>query len=63
MTAIDGVDFADAWGARMMTRFADQPTAVLSREHLIRNKRASGRTQDLADVEWLDGAADKPPRR
>ena len=29
--------------------------AVLSREHLIKNKRAAGRTQDLADVERLVG--------
>jgi hypothetical protein len=59
MTAIDGVDFAEAWPARMPTRFADQPTAVLSREHLIKNKRASGRTQDAADVEWLEAASGK----
>jgi hypothetical protein len=26
----------------------------LSREHMVRNKRASGRTQDLADAEWLE---------
>jgi hypothetical protein len=54
VTAIDGVNFAEAWPVRMLTKFADQPTAVLSREHLIQNKRASGRTQDLADVEWLE---------
>ena len=29
--------------------------AVLSREHLIENKRAAGRTQELADVERLVG--------
>ena len=38
----------------MLTKFADQQVAVLSREHLIQNKRASGRTQDLADIEWLE---------
>jgi hypothetical protein len=45
----------DLSSARFQTRFADQPAAVLSREHLILNKRASGRTQDLADIEWLEG--------
>jgi hypothetical protein len=55
LTAIDGVEFVEAWPARMLTKFADQPVAVLSREHLIKNKRASGRTQDLADVERLEG--------
>jgi hypothetical protein len=54
ITAIDGVSFDEAWSARLLTKFADQPAAVLSREHLIRNKRASGRTQDIADVEWLE---------
>jgi hypothetical protein len=54
VTSIDGVDFSEAWVARMQSRFADQPAHVLSRQHLIQNKRASGRTQDLADVEWLE---------
>jgi hypothetical protein len=54
ITAIDGVSFDEAWSARLLTKFADQPTAVLSREHLIRNKRTAGRAQDLADVEWLE---------
>jgi hypothetical protein len=54
ITVIDGVDFDEAWSARVRTEFADLPAAVLSREHLIKNKRASGRTQDMADVEWLE---------
>jgi hypothetical protein len=54
MTSIDGVSFAEAWPERLLTRFADQPVAVLSREHLIKNKRATGRTQDAADVERLE---------
>lgn len=54
ITAIDGVSFDEAWSARLETKFADQAVAVLSRDHLIRNKRATGRTQDLADVEWLE---------
>jgi len=55
LTAIDGVEFDEAWAARSMTHFADQPVNVLSRAHLIQNKRAAGRTQDLADVERLEG--------
>jgi len=54
ITAIDGVTFEEAWATKLETTFGDQPTAVLSREHLIRNKRATGRTQDLADLEWLE---------
>ncbi len=55
LTAIDGVDFDEAWPSRLNTQFADQPITVLSKEHLIKNKRATGRTQDLADVERLVG--------
>ena len=53
LTAIDGVDFSEAWPARLITKFDDQRIGVLSKEHLIKNKRATGRTQDLADVERL----------
>ncbi len=55
VTSIDGVAFDEAWPARVVTKFADQPVGVLSRKHLIQNKRASGQTQDLADLERLEG--------
>ena len=55
ITAIDGVSFEDAWLDRLRTKLGDVPACVLSREHLIKNKRASARIQDLADVEWLEG--------
>ena len=58
ITAIDGVEFDEAWPARLQTQFAGEPVAVLSREHLIRNKRATGRTQDQADVEWLESKSE-----
>jgi hypothetical protein len=58
LTAIDGVDFPEAWEARVGTRLGDVETLVISREHLLRNKRATGRLQDLADVERLEGRAD-----
>ncbi len=54
ITSISGVEFDEAWKTRVVTRFSDQEVAALSREHLIRNKRASGRTQDLADLEALE---------
>ena len=54
ITAIDGVEFDDAWPDRLEARFADQTVAVLSRKHLIVNKRAAGRDQDLVDVKWLE---------
>jgi len=38
-------------------RFAGESVGVLSIAHLSRNKRAVGRAQDLADVEWLEKSA------
>jgi len=58
LTAIDGVRFEDAWPARVATTFGGVPTTVLSREHLLQNKRASGRLQDLADIERLERGED-----
>ena len=55
ITSIEGVGFDAAWPARVLTKFADQPVGVLSKQHLIQNKRAAGRTQDLADLERLEG--------
>ena len=54
ITAIDGVQFADAWKGRVNAQFAGVDAAVLSVDHLIANKRAAGRLQDLADVERLE---------
>ena len=58
LTAIPAVEFGEAWADRLISEFEGEPVAVLSRELLIRNKTAAGRTQDLADVEWLE---ENPP--
>lgn len=51
LQAIDGVAFDDAWSARVEGFVEGEvPAHVISREHLIQNKLASGRPQDLADV-------------
>ena len=47
----------------MVSQFADQPVAVLSKEDLLKNKRAAGRAQDLADVERLEGSGKKCSRK
>ena len=54
LTSIDGVEFAEAWLGRMETDLDGVTVPVLSRDHLIRNKRAAGRPQDLADLAWLE---------
>jgi hypothetical protein len=53
LTSIDGVSFDEAWPAGVIATYGDQTLRVIGREHLIQNKRASGRPQDLLDVELL----------
>lgn len=56
LTGINGVQFADAWADRSQTTFGNVPVFIISRHHLIINKRAVGRLQDLADAEELERA-------
>jgi hypothetical protein len=60
ITAIDGVEFDDAWPDRIQASFADQTVGVLSRRHLILNKRTAAREQDLLDVKWLERNTGNP---
>ena len=54
ITRIDGVDFDSAWPDRLQAKLGGEIVPVLSRVHLIANKKAAGRLQDLADVERLE---------
>jgi len=58
ITAIDGVEFAEAWPDSLKTSFGGVPVFVISRHHLITNKKTSARLQDLADVEQLEAKGD-----
>ena len=60
ITNIDGVEFAEAWPDRFEALFGGVPAFVISRHHLIRNKRASARVQDVADVQQLESTQDRP---
>ena len=59
ITDIDGVEFAEAWTDRFETLFGGVPAFVISREHLIRNKKTAARLQDLADVQKLEASKDR----
>jgi hypothetical protein len=54
LISIDGVTFDEAWPQRMLVEIEGQTLAVLSRTHLLRNKKAVGRPKDLADAAWLE---------
>lgn len=58
LTAISGVDFDAAWSSRVGTVLDDLPVNLLGWEELLRNKRASGRQKDLADIEKLLAVAE-----
>ena len=54
MTSVSGLaSFEEAWAERVVQTVADLPLPFIGREALARNKRASGRKKDLADLEAL----------
>lgn len=55
MTGISGVSFAEAWKDRLQSRMLGIDVPFIGRDAFIRNKRASGRKKDLADIESLEG--------
>lgn len=61
LTGITGVVFADAWPRRKNVILEGITVPILGREDLIRNKQATGRPQDRADLESL-GVPDNPDR-
>jgi Nucleotidyl transferase of unknown function (DUF2204) len=54
LTSIDGVDFEDAWGRKIQSKYGDQVLYFISKEDLIQNKKASGRKKDLDDLNELE---------
>lgn len=54
LTSITAVSFDDAWENRVSVEIEGIEVPVLGREELLRNKRAVGRTRDLADIEALE---------
>ena len=54
ITRISGVSYAEAVQRAVSKEIDGIPLKVISIEDLIANKKASGRTKDLADVEVLE---------
>ena len=54
LTEVSGLDFDDAWNGRTTHSIGSRSVPFLGREDLIRNKRASGRAKDIADLETLE---------
>jgi hypothetical protein len=60
LTSASGLQFEEAFARSVQVDLDGIPVRIPSRDDLIRNKRACGRTKDLADAEALEslGAAD-----
>lgn len=59
LTSISGVEFREAWEGRVQAELEGLSVPVLGREHLLKNKRATGRPKDAADVRWLEGGRER----
>jgi hypothetical protein len=54
LTQISGVDFETAWTERQQFELAGQQVPIIGKPQLLMNKKASGRPQDLVDVQALE---------
>ena len=54
MNEIDGVTFDEAWQGAVTREVEGVTIRVISRAHLLRNKRVTGRPKDRADAAWLE---------
>ena len=55
LTSISAVAFEEAWPEREEIEIEGLQIPVISRRHLIQNKRSTGRPKDEADAMWLEG--------
>ncbi len=53
LTFLSGVEFQEAWATRVQGEIAGLSVPIISKELLKKNKTASGRSQDIADLEYL----------
>jgi hypothetical protein len=53
LTSLTGVSFDEAWQDRVDAELGGVRASIIGREALIKNKRSTGRPQDLADLDAL----------
>ena len=53
LTFLSGVEFQEAWATRIQGEIAGLSVPIISKELLRKNKAASGRSQDIADLDHL----------
>lgn len=52
-TSISGVEFDECYNARIVDQMDGVEVSLIDLEHLKKNKKASGRTKDIGDLENL----------
>jgi hypothetical protein len=54
LMGISGVEFAAAFKKKTATTYSDIPISIIGKHDLILSKKATGRPQDLLDIERLE---------
>ena len=60
VTGIEAVSFGEAWDTRIAAELDGLPVHFIARDLLVKNKRAAGRTKDIADAEAIEGMDSTP---
>lgn len=53
ITSLSGLSFDEAWAGRVAGSYGRRPVFYIGLAELKQAKKAAGRPQDLADLEWL----------
>ena len=61
LTSVSGLEYESAWKNRKVVEIEGLTIAVLGRSDFIRNKKAVGRPQDIADVKRLERLEEDDP--
>jgi predicted nucleotidyltransferase len=61
LNEIDGVTFDECYGNRIEVELGGQKVNFIALPQLLQNKRASGRSKDMADVEALSEPGNSTP--
>ena len=59
LMSIPGLKFSEAWKRRVNSDLGGVSASILSKVDLVAAKQASGRPQDLVDIQTLNTATDK----
>jgi predicted nucleotidyltransferase len=53
LSSLSGCTFSEVWNNRIKGKYGDTEVYFIRKDDLIKNKRASGRKQDIVDIDLL----------